>query len=51
MNMLTLKRLHRTGRLTALALVLIGMGASSAAIAGDRGTVRPAYDGLLEGLF
>ena len=49
--MFTLERLHRTGWLTALALVLISLGASSAAIAGDKGTVRPAYDGLLEGLF
>ena len=49
--MIEWKRLRRTGRLTALALVLIGLGASSAAIAGDKGTVRPAYDGLLEGLF
>ena len=49
--MTTLKRLHRTGRLAALALALIGLGASSAAIAGDKGTARPAYDGLLEGLF
>ena len=39
--MFTLERLHRTGWLTALALVLISLGASSTAIAGDKGTVRP----------